>query len=335
MKLLGDRAVFMMQRRHFGAALLAGLAAPRLAPAQEAWPARPVRIVAPFAPGGAPDVAIRLALPRLTERLGQPFVVENRPGGNGTIAAEAVARAAPDGYTLLLATNSVVAINPALFGPRLAYQPEKDFVPIARLARLPFFLFVPAHSPARDLKGLFAQARSARQPLAYATNGSGTVGHLATEQLQRAAGIELTHAPYRGYPAALADLIAGRVDLCISDLTVFGGPLRGGQLRALAAVAPERSPFLPDVPALPELGFPALDGSVWFGLFAPAGTPEGVIARLDQELRDWLALEATRAGLANISQEPAYLGRETLPAQLRQERARYAEVIASAGIRPD
>jgi tripartite-type tricarboxylate transporter receptor subunit TctC len=329
-----ERAMPALSRRGL-AGLVAGLALPGTAQAQDAWPSRPVRIIAPFAPGGAPDVAIRLALPRLADAFGQPFVVENRPGGNGTIAAEAVARAAPDGYTLLLATNSVVAINPALFGARLAYDPAKDFVPVVRIARLPFFLFVPASSPVRDLKGLMDRGRTARQPMTYATNGSGTVGHLSTEQLQRAAGIELIHVPYRGYPAALADLVAGRVDLCISDLTVFGGPLRGGQLRALAAIAPERSHFLPDVPALPELGLPPLDGSVWFGLFAPTGTAPQVVARLDQELRGWLAQDATRASLANISQEPAYLGSEALRLQLQQESSRYAEVIAKAGIRPD
>ena len=317
------------------AGVLASLAVPGTALAQDGWPSKPVRIIAPFAPGGAPDVAIRLALPRLTEAFGQPFIVENRPGGNGTIAAEAVARAAADGYTLLLATNSVVAINPALFGSRLAYDPVKDFTPVARLARLPFFLFVPASSPARDLKGLLDRARAAKQPLAYATNGSGTVGHLTTEQLQRAAGVELTHVPYRGYPAALADLIAGRVDLCISDLTVFGGPLRGGQLRALAAIAPERSRFLPDVPALPELGQAPLDGSVWFGLSAPTGTPPQIVARVDEEMKAWPALDATRASLANISQEPAYLGSAALRLQLQQESSRYAQVIAEAGIRPD
>jgi tripartite-type tricarboxylate transporter receptor subunit TctC len=321
-------------RRSVAAAALSAVLA-RNASGQAAWPTRSVRIVAPFAAGGAPDVAIRLALPRLGNAFGQPFVVENRPGGNSAIAAEAVARAAPDGHTLLLASNSVMAVNPALHGARLPYDPGRDFRPVARIARLPFFVFVPASSPARDLPGLLAAARTAREPLSYATNGAGTMGHISTEQLRRAAGVELVHAPYRGYPAAMSDLLAGRVALALADLTVFGGPLRGGQLRALAAVAPERSRFLPDVPALPELGLPPIDGSVWFGLFAPAGTPDAIVARLGAELRGWLATPEAVAGLANISQEPAYLDAAALAASLREETARYAAIIAAAGIKPE
>jgi len=315
-----------------GAALLAGL---RSAQAQGAWPQRPVRILAPFAAGGAPDVAIRLVLPRLSQAFGQPFVVENRPGASGAVAAEAVARAAPDGHTLLLASNSVMVINPALFGDRLPYAPLRDFRPVARVARLPFFLFVPAASPARDLAGLIELARAAREPLTYATNGNGTVGHVSTEQFRRAAGINLLHVPYRAYPAAMGDLIAGRVSMAMADLTVFGAALGAGQLRALAAIAPERSPFLPDVPALPELGMPALDGSVWFGLFAPAATPDEPVARLDAELRAWLATAEAAEGLARIRQEPAALDRTAFAALLREDTARYAALIAAAGIRPD
>lgn len=321
-----------------GAALLAGpalVAASRGARAQGAWPQRPVRIVAPFAAGGAPDVAIRLVLPQLSQAFGQPFVVENRPGASGAVAAEAVARAAPDGHTLLLASNSVMAINPALFGDRLPYAPLRDFRPVVRVARLPFFFFVPATSPARDLPGLIELARTAREPLTYATNGNGTVGHVSTEQFRRAAGINLVHVPYRAFPAAMGDLIAGRVAMAIADLTVFGAAVAGGQLRILAAVAAERSRFLPDVPALPEFGLPALDGSVWFGLFAPTATPDEPVARLDAEVRAWLATPEAAESLARIRQEPAPLDRTAFAALLRQDTARYAAIIAETGIRPD
>ncbi len=322
-----------------GAGLLSACSVPlagsRVAQAQGGWPQRPVRIVAPFAAGGAPDVAIRLVLPRLSQVFGQPFVVENRPGASGAVAAEAVARAAPDGHTLLLASNSVMTINPALFGGRLPYDPVRDFKPVVRVARLPFFLFVPANSPAKDLPGLIALAQTAREPLTYATNGNGTVGHISGEQLRRAAGVDLIHAPYRAYPAAMGDLVSGRVSMAFSDLTVFGGPLAGGQLRALAAIAAERSRFLPDVPALPEAGLPGLDGSVWFGLFAPAATPDEPVARLDAEIRAWLTTLEAMESLARISQEPAALDSAALAALLRQELARYAAAISEAGIRPD
>jgi len=318
-----------------GAALLAAPLLAHRAAAQGAWPQRPVRILAPFAAGGAPDVAIRLVLPHLAQVFGQPFVVENRPGANGALAAEAAARAAPDGHTLLLASNSVMTINPALFGGRLTYDPLRDFRPITRIAQLPFFLFVPASSPARDLPDLVRLARTAREPLTYATNGNGTVGHVVTEQFRRAAGIELTHIPYRGFPAAMGDLIAGRVAMAMSDLTVFGAALAGGQLRALAAIAPERSSFLPQVPALPELGFPGLDGSVWFGLFAPAATPDGPVAGLDAELRAWLATPQAAEALGRISQVPVPLDSNAFAALLRADTARNAALIAEAGIRPD
>lgn len=318
-----------------GAALLTPTLVAPGARAQGAWPQRPVRIIAPFAAGGAPDVAIRLALPHLAQAFGLPFIVENRPGASGAVAAEAVAQAAPDGHTLLLASNSVMAINPALFGNRLPYNPQRDFRPVVRIARLPFFLFVPANFPARDLQDLVRLARTSREPLTYATNGNGTVGHISTEQFRRAAGIELIHVPYRAFPAAMGDLIAGRVSMAMADLTVFGGALAAGNLRALATIAPERSAFQPNVPALPEAGFPGLDGSVWFGLFAPAATPDEPVARLDAELRAWLATPQAVEGLGRISQVPAPLDRVAFATLLREDTARYASLIAEADIRPD
>ncbi len=324
-----------LPRRRLLQASAALLAAPRPARAQAAWPQRPVRIVAPFASGGAPDVAIRLILPQLSQAFGQPFVVENRPGASGAVAADAVATANPDGHTLLLASNSVMAINPALFGGRLSYNPLRDFRPVVRIARLPFFLFVPANSPATDVASLINLARRAREPMTYATNGNGTVGHISTEQFRRAAGIELIHVPYRAFPAAMADLITGRVSMAMADLTVFRSALAAGQLRALAAIAAERSPFLPDVPALPEAGLPGLDGSVWFGLFAPAATPDEPVQRLDAEIRAWLATPQAAEGLGRISQEPAPLDRTAFAELMRQDTARYAAIIAEAGIKPD
>lgn len=316
------------------AASLAGAPALR-AQGTGTWPQRPVRILAPFAAGGAPDVAIRLLLPSLSQSFGQPFVVENRPGASGAVAAEAVARSAPDGHTLLLASNSVMAINPTLFAGRLPYDPLRDFRAVSSVARLPFFLFVPATSPARDFTSLIALARTSREPLTYATNGNGSVGHITSEQLRRETGVELLHVPYRSFPAAMGDLIAGRVSMAIADLTVFGAALAGGQLRALAAIAAERSRFLPQVPALPQYGILSIDGSVWFGLFAPAATPEAPMARLGAAVQAWLATPEAAEGLARISQEPMPMEAAEFGDMLRRDTAHYAAIIAQAGIKPD
>ena len=312
--------------------LLAGLlATPALA--QTAWPSRPIRLLVPFPGGGAADVTARLVATQLGTALGQTVVVDNRPGGSTVIAAEAAARAAADGYTLLLASGATFSSVPALL-PSVPYDPDRDFAPLALVSRLPFFVFVPARSEVRDLQGLLALAKARPGMISYGTNGIGTIGHLGTELLCRGAGVEMTHVPYRAYGPALTDMLAGRIQVIMGDLTVMGGALRAGEIRALAAAQPERSDFLPEVPTVAgAAGLAEFDASAWFALFAPAGVPQAIQARLTAAVQDWLRTPEAREALAKIGQVPLGGGPEALRALIAAERARLVGVIRAAGIR--
>lgn len=317
--------------RLIAAVLLMGLGA-WAAPARAAYPDRVVRIVVAFPPGGAADLAARLVADHLARALGQPVVVDNRPGGNTMIAAEAATRAAPDGHTLLIASTATMAIVPRLFAGRVPYDPERDLVPVGMISRLPFFVFVPASLPAQDLPALLELARRRPGQLNYGSNGTGTVGHIGAEMLKRATGIDVMHVPYRSYVLTIPDLLSGHLSFVLADLTVFGGLLQEGKVRALAAVMPQRSPFLPEVPATSEFGFLDLDASVWFGMFAPRGTPAAILERLNAELRSYLATEGARAGLARIHQVPSASSPGGLRAAMRADADRYGRVIQEAGI---
>ena len=314
------------------ALVLACAAAPASA---QAWPERPVRILVPFPGGGAADAVVRLVANHLARALGRPVMIDNRPGGNTVIAADAAAKAAPDGYTLLVSSASTMVSNPVLFAGRLPYDPERDFRPVGLVSRLPFFVFASAKVPARDLQEFLALARARPGQLGYATNGNGTAGHIGTELLKRSAGIDLLHVPYRSYAHALPDLVAGRIAVAMADLTVFGGALQAGEAKALAVAAPDRSPLLPDVPTMAEEGFPGFDASVWFGMFAPARTPTETVARLNAELRTYLASEEARTAFAGISQVPAASSPEELHALVRADADRYGRIIREARITVD
>ncbi|MBX9699514.1 MAG: hypothetical protein K2X74_08755 [Acetobacteraceae bacterium] len=317
-------------------ALVSGLAlaVTRPALAQTApWPSRPIRLLVPFPGGGGADVVARLLATQLSAVLGQPLVVENRPGGSTVIAAEAAARAAPDGYTLLFASGATMSSVPALL-PTIPYDPRRDFAPLALISSLPFFVFVPARLEAADLPGLIALAKARPGTISYGTNGIGTIGHLGMELLSRGAGIELVHVPYRAFGPALTDMLAGRVQVIMGDLTVMGGALRAGEIRALAAAAPERSAFLPDVPTVGEVtGLRDFDARAWFALFAPAAIPAPIAARLTAVVQDWLATDAAREALGRIGQVPLGDGPDALRALIERERERLGRVIREAGIR--
>ena len=253
------------------------------AAAQTAYPVKPIRIVVPYPAGGGIDVMSRLLGQQLSQRLGQPVVIENKPGAGTIVAAESVARAAPDGHTLLMTTDATITINPHLYA-KLPYDPVKDFAPITQLVSLNQLLLAHSDVAASNLKELISLAKSQPNKLNYASYGSGSQPHLAMEMLKSQAGIELTHVPYKGIPQAVPAAIANEVQMTFSGAASSLAHLKSGRLKALAIGGKNRLALLPDVPTFAEQGFPDIPSNAWFGLFAPAGTPRDVIAKLHLEI---------------------------------------------------
>lgn len=264
--------------------LAAGLAAigPFGARAQE-FPSRPITIVVPFPPAGSTDRAMRAIGQKLSESVGQPVIIDNKPGGNGFIGTVAVKQANPDGYTLLAGHAATHAINASLFS-KLPYDPVKDFKPITTIMSFPSLLVVPADSPAKTAAELVALSRTRAGGLTYSSQGVGTAGHLLGAMLQAQTGGNFIHVPMKGAAAATTEVVAGRVDLLFSSYGTAAPFLRDNRLRALAIASSQRSPVMPDVPTLAEAGFPGIELDYWFGVFAPAGTPDAVVQRLNKEI---------------------------------------------------
>jgi tripartite-type tricarboxylate transporter receptor subunit TctC len=306
-----------MRRRAFlGLAVLASPAATAaVARAQGGggpYPTRPVRVVVPFAAGGVIDVVARILADPLARRLGQPVVVENIPGGGATIGARAVARAAPDGHTLLL-TGAAHAVIPALY-PDAGVDPLGDFAPVALLGNQPFVVVVHPAVPAGDVPGLLAWLKAKKGEANFATTGVGAASHLSGELLKKLAGVDFTVVTYRGTPAAVTDLVAGRADLMIDSQTLLAPLARDGRVRALAVTTQARSRLLPELPTLQESGVAGYAASSWQALYAPAGTPEPILARLSQAVAECLAEPTVQARYAESGIEPLSGG----PAEARR-----------------
>ena len=318
-------------------AAIAGVAAAAAAFAQvpSPYPAKPVRIIIPFPTGGGAEQASRILANHLTKALGQPFVIEARPGGNTIIGAEAVAKSAPDGYTLFVSGPSTMTSNPVLYAGRLPYDPQRDFVPVGMVSKTPYFLVVPASLPAKSLQELLALARSKPGELSYASNGNATTNHLGYELLARAGDATFTHVPYKGFGQAMPDLLSGRVSTIMADLFFVSPAIKAGQLRLLAVTSGERSPLMPDAPTVAEQGVPGFDIVVWFAMFAPAGTPPDVIAKLNAEMRRFLATDEARDAYRQLGHEAAGSTPEALRAVVAADYEKYARVIREAGIRAD
>jgi tripartite-type tricarboxylate transporter receptor subunit TctC len=300
----------------------------------QAYPSKPLRLVVPFPPGGSADILGRALAQKLTEGLGQPVVVENRPGAGTAIAAEAVAKSPGDGYTLMLGTVSSHAINPAL-NPKLPFDPVRDFTPIAPVASIPFAMLVHPSVPVKDVREFVAYAR--RQPgrLDYSSAGSGTSNHLAGELFEAITGTHLVHIPYRGSAPALQDLIAGRVALMF-DLVLTAAPhVKSGAVRALAVTGAKRSPVLPDLPTVAESGLPGYEVSAWFGVFAPAGVPQPVVARLNAEIVKAMSAPDLHQRLVTQGAEPVTGSPAEFAAYLKSEIAKWAKVTKDAGMKPE
>src|SRR3712207_4683867 len=324
-----------MLRREFGISALGLLAAAGARPAAAqapAYPTRTVTIVAPFAAGGSTDLIARLVAQQLSARLGQQFVVDNKAGANGAVGNGSVARARPDGYTLLVTPNSTYAINPHLY-TNLPYNQERDFAPIGLLVQNGFFLIVRADSRFRTVAELVAAARAAPDTISYGSGGIGSANHLAPEMFAAASGIKLQHVPYRGSGPAMQAVMSGEIPMSFVDTGVALPFLRSGELRALAVSSEQRSAQMPDVPTLAESGTPGLNASSDFAMFAPANTPEPIIRRLSQAVMEGLRAPDLRARLQGLSIAAVGGTQEAVPAYLPPPSAKLGDGIRARRIR--
>ncbi|HEX3096595.1 MAG TPA: tripartite tricarboxylate transporter substrate binding protein [Usitatibacter sp.] len=298
------------------------------------FPDRAITIVVPFPPGGTADALARLIAPRLQSALGTPIVVENHSGASGMVGAGYVARAKPDGYTLLVATPPILSVNQWLY-KTLPYDPEKDFAPVTDAVQTSNMIVVPPNVPARTLAELVALAKARPGVLNFASGGNGTSHHLCGEMLKKAAGIDMVHVPYKGVGPAQIDLLGGRITMMCDNISNVIAHVRSGKLRALAVTAAERSPLAPEVPTTAEAGFPGLDASVWFSFVAPAGTPAPVVNRLNAEIANALADKSVAArlqalGLTVVADSPEHFGRF-----VSAESARLGELVRASGAKAD
>jgi tripartite-type tricarboxylate transporter receptor subunit TctC len=298
--------------------------------AEPAYPTRAVRLIVPFAPGGS-DIIARMLAPRLSEKLGQSFVVENRAGAASVLGTDMVAKAPPDGYTVLFCTASHAAT--AVFLKKLPYDPVRDFESVASVGAVPFVLVTHPALPVKSVKEFIAFARSRPGQLFYSSAGTGGIGHLANELFAKEAGIKVTHVPYKGAGPAIVDVIGGQAQAMFADLPVLAPHIKSGRLRALAVAGFDRTPMFPEVPALKELGYPRFNARQWYGVFAPAGTPREIVTRLNETIRQSLAAPDLRDPLAAIGADVFVLSPEEFGAFVKGEIERWGVIIKKYGIK--
>ncbi len=318
------------QTRRAVLALAIGLAA-GTASAQGAYPDRPVRVVVPFAAGGTTDIFARLLGERLSQALGQQFVIENRGGAGGNIGADAVAKADPDGYTLVMGTVGTHAINASLYA-RMPYDALGDFAPVAYVAGVPNLMVVnPKNVKAANVQDFIAEAKGAARRFNMASSGNGTSIHLSGELFKQITGVEMPHVPYRGSGPAVNDLIGGQVDVMFDNLPSSIEHAKAGTLRPLAVTSAQRSPAIPNVPTLAESGLPGFEATSWFALFAPKGTPAAIVAKLNQEVRKALETPELQKRFAELGGEIRPMSPDELAAYVRSEHDKWAKVVKTAG----
>ena len=297
------------------------------------YPARPVRVVVPYAPGGPVDIVGRITAQKLTEAFGQQFVVDNRAGAGGNIAVEVVARSAPDGYTLLVGANGTNAINPNLYR-KMTVDPEKDLAPISMVASSAMILVVHPSLPAANVKQLIALARSQPGAINYASSGSGSTAHLSAELFKSMAKIDLLHVPYKGAGPALTDLIAGQVQTMITGVSSTLPYVKAGRLKALGVSSEKRLPLLPEVPSISEQ-LPGFEVTTWYGVFAPAATPAPLVEKLNQALVRIFNAPDAQARLAAIGADVHTNAPEQFARAIAHERAKWAKIVRESGARAD
>ena len=313
-------------------AATAPLPAASQTPAQK-YPDKPIRFIVPFPPGGGNDILARLLAPKMSESLGQPVVIDNRPGAGGNIGTDLAAKAAPDGYTIVIASNQVT-MNPALYA-KLPFDIEKDFAPIALAASVPMVLAVNPSVPANTVRELIALAKADPGKFNYSTPGNGTPQHIAFEVFNHTAGIKIAHVPYKGTGPAIADVIGGQVQATFGTLASLEQHVKAGKLRALAVATPKRSQTMASVPTMVEAGVPGYDVSLWYSILAPAGTPAPIVARLSTEIARALAAPEVRERLITQGFEITYLNAEQMNDLMKRDIARWSKALKDVGIKLD
>jgi tripartite-type tricarboxylate transporter receptor subunit TctC len=301
--------------------------------AAQSWPAKPITLIVPFPPGGSSDALARSITTPLSQVLGQPVVVESKPGAGATVGADYVAKAKPDGYTLLMgAVHHTIATS---VYKKLPYDFEKSFAPITTVALVPNVLVVNAKSPATDVKSLVALAKASPGKLSYGSNGNGTVQHLIGTQFSSTAGVDLLHVPYKGSAPLTTDLLGGQVDMSFDTLTPLVQHIKAGKLRALAVTTAKRSSTLPDVPTLAEAGIKDFNQGTWFGILAPAATPSDVVAKLNAEMVKIIQSPEFRKRMEEIGAEPVGDTPAQMAAQIKDDTAKYAKLVKDAKVAID
>lgn len=293
--------------------------------AQDIWPNKPVRLVVPFAPGGSTDVIARMLGQQLSLYWGQPVLIENRAGAGGNVGADVVAKSTPDGYTLLFASGSIT-INPQLY-QRMPFDTRKDLVPITNAAQGPMLVVVPDGSPAKSLQDLIAMAKAKPKSVNFGSAGVGSQVHMAAENFADAAGVDITHVPYRGEAPAYTDLMAGQTQMMVGNFATASALLGPGRLRALAVTSPQRSPLLPDVPTAAESGLRGFESTGWFGMLAPAATPAEVVKKVHRDTLRALAETEIKARLYVQGMQPVGNSSADFAKAMEREMLRWAEVV--------
>ncbi len=317
------------------AALMASGAAATPAMAQTpAYPAKPVKIVVPFPPGGGNDAFARHVGQMLTESWKQQVIVDNRPGAGGNIGTAAAAKSAPDGYTLLLGHTGTMAINPSLYS-KLPYDPQKDFIPVAAVASTPLLLVVHPGVKANSLKELIALAKARPTELNYASSGNGTGSHLAGKLFESMAGIELTHIPYKGTGPATSDLLGGQVQMSFGVIPTVLPHVKAGMLKAIAVTGTSRLPSLPNVPTMAEAGVPGYESTLTYGILAPAGTPEPIVRQINEEITKAVGTHKLKELLAAEGATALSLTQAQYAGVIKAEAAKWSKVIKDGGIKPE
>ncbi len=315
----------------YGVALATGVLTSAVA---QTYPSKPIRLVVPYPPGGGTDIMARLVGDALSKTVGWTVFVENRSGAGGIIGTEATAKAAPDGYTLMIGTNATHGIFVTLY-PKLPYDPVRDFEPVTKMVDAVNVLVVNPSLPAKTVKDLIALAKSKPGQLNYATAGAGSQGHLGMELFNRMAGTEIVHVAYKGAPAALGDVIGGRVQMMMPNIPSVLPHLRSGRLRALAVVTAKRTPLFPDLPTIDEAGLRGYENESWWGLFAPAGTPQEVVTKVNQEIRKVLELKHVKDQLIGQGLEPDAMTPAQFAAVVKAGISKWEKVVKDSRIQVD